>query len=191
MLLQSAQARADLAIAPINPTLEVLPEALHRVQLGTVGGQPHQDDVLQYLHALPHMRRGLVQQDAMETLGVVLAKLPQKDREAVGIAAGQLSPEGVARRGLHGGIQPGVLIEWRNDLDRLDSIPGETTADRQGETKPAFVLAADPHGLCRGLPASGRDGPEAARALCDNVRRLSTVFFAWLGRGRLRLAWSW
>jgi hypothetical protein len=50
------------------------------------------------------------------------------------------------------------------------------------KAKPAVVLAEGPHGLGRGLPASGRDGPEAARVLLDTVSRLSTVFlYGWAG----------
>ena len=151
MLLQGPEARSDLAIAHINPTLEVLPEALHRVSLGTVSWQPHQDDVLWYLHTLRPMRRGLVQPDDIETRGSMLAKLPQKDRAAVGIEAWQLPPAGVSRGRLHGAIPPGVCIARLNDLDWLDSIPCETTTDWQVETEPAFVLAEDPHGLRRDL----------------------------------------
>ncbi len=67
--------------------LQVFPQALHRVQLGAVGRQPHQDDVLWYLDALCHMRWSLIQQDAIETLGLGLAQLPQEDTEAGGIQA--------------------------------------------------------------------------------------------------------
>jgi hypothetical protein len=38
MLLQGPETRAALGIKHIKPTLEVLPEPFHRVQLGTVGG---------------------------------------------------------------------------------------------------------------------------------------------------------
>ena len=191
MLLQGHKARSDLAIEDIDTTLEVLPEALHRVQLGAVCWQPHQDDIVRYLDALRHMRRGLIQQDNIEALGIVLTELFEKEAEAVGIQARQFPPEGVPRGGLHGRIQPVVLIAGLNDLEWLDSIASETTMDRQVEPEPAFVLAEDPHGLRRGLPASGRDRPEAARALFDKVSRLGNVFFAWLGRGRLSLALSW
>ena len=55
-LLQGAQARSALAIEDINPTLQVFPEALHRVQLGAVGRQPHQDNILRQRDALRYMR---------------------------------------------------------------------------------------------------------------------------------------
>ena len=48
-LLQGAQARSVLAI-------QVFPEALHRVQLGAVGRQPHQDNILRQRDALRYMR---------------------------------------------------------------------------------------------------------------------------------------
>jgi hypothetical protein len=99
------------------------------------------------------MRGSLVQQADIETLRLVLAKLPQKEGEAVSIQAGQLPPEGVASARLHGSIEPVVFIKRLNDLDRLAPIPGETTADRQVEPQPAFVLAEDPHGLRRSLPS--------------------------------------
>ena len=136
------------------------------------------------------MRRGLVKEDNIETRGLVLAKLLEKDTAAGGIEAGQLPPAGVPRGGLHGGIQPVVLIEWLTDLERLAPIPGETTAHRQVKPEPAFVWAEAPHGWRRGLPASGRDGPKAARAWFDKVSRLGNGFLAWLGRGRFRWALS-
>ena len=191
MLLQGAEARSDLAIEDIDAPLEVLPEALDRVQLGAIGWQPHQDNVVRYLDALRHMRWGLIQQNDIETLGIVLTQPPEEDTETVGIQAWQFPPEGVPCGGLHGGIQPVIFIERLHNLERFDPIAGEPTAERQVEPEPAFVLAEDPHGLRRGLPASGRNRPEAAGALFDKVSRLSDVFFAWLGRGRLSFALSW
>lgn len=73
------------------------PQALHRVQLGAVGRQPDQDDILRDLDALCHMRGRLVQKDDIETLGIVLPKLLQKDGEAIRIEARQLPPKGRAR----------------------------------------------------------------------------------------------
>jgi hypothetical protein len=190
MLLQSPQARADLAMKDIDAVLQVFPKALHRVQLGAVGWQPDQDDILRDLDALCHMRGGLVQKDEVETLSIVLTKLPQKDGKAISIEARQLPPEGLARGRLDSGIEPVILVQRRDNLHWFHPVARQPSVKRQVEAQARFILAEDPHRLVGGLPAEGRDRPEAARALFDKVSRLSDVFLAWRGRGRLSLAWS-
>jgi hypothetical protein len=49
---------------------------------------------------------GLVQQENVQTPGIVLAKLIQKEAEALGIKARQLPPEGVAGGGFDRRLQP-------------------------------------------------------------------------------------
>ena len=141
----------------INPTLEVLPEALHRVQLGAGGRQPHQDDVLRHLHTLRHMRRGLVQEHHIETLSRVLTERVQKDAEAVRIEARQLPPEGLACGGLHGGREPIRLLQGLDDLDRLYAVARQPPVERQVQAQTTCILAEAPHGLVGRVPPSGGD----------------------------------
>jgi hypothetical protein len=152
-LLQRGETRPDLLIQGVEAGLQVLPHAFHRVQLGAVGGQPHQDDVLRDWDALRHMRRGLIEQDNVQALRIVLPILPQQDGEAVRIEAGQLPPEGLPRGGLHGRIEPVILIQGRDELDRLHAVPREATADGHMQAQATFILAEDPHGSIRLLPA--------------------------------------
>jgi hypothetical protein len=191
MLLQSPQARADLAIEDIDAVLQVLPKALHWIQLGAVGWQPDQDDILRDLDALGHMRGRLVQNDDMKTRGLGLPTLPQQDGEAIRIEARQLPPKGLARGRLDGGIEPGILLQRCDHLHWFHPVARQPPVPRQVQAQACCLLAADPHRLGGRLPASGRDRPEAAWALFDKVRRLGDLFLAWLGRGRLRLAGSW
>jgi hypothetical protein len=83
---------------------------------------------------------------------IVLAKLPQEDGEAVGIEAGQLQPEGLPRAGLHCGREPVILVQGRNDLNRLHARAREPTADGQVQTQAAFILTEDPYGSVGFLP---------------------------------------
>jgi hypothetical protein len=89
----------------------------------------------------------LSQEYYIQTLSVVLPQLVKKDGEAVGIEARELPPAGLARGGLDRGLEPVILIERLNDLDRLHPSARETAADRQLQAEPAFVLAEDPHRL--------------------------------------------
>jgi hypothetical protein len=178
-------------IEDIDPMLQVLPEALDRVQLGTVRGQPSQDDVFRDRDAPRHLGRSLIQEDNVQPLGIVLTKFVQQEIETVGIEAGPLPPEGVAGGGLDRRRQPIRLVQGLDHLYRLHAVACEPPMDRQVQTEACFILAEDPYRLVGRLPASGRDRPEAAGALFDQVSRLGDVFLAWLGRGRLRLAWSW
>ena len=98
------------------------------------------------------MRGGLVEEDNIETVSLVLAKLLEKDGEAGSIEAGQFPPEGVSRGGLHGRIQPVLLIEGLDDLDRLDAIGRQPPVERQVETQARFILAEEPYGLVGRLP---------------------------------------
>ena len=99
------------------------------------------------------MRRRLIQEHDIEAVGIVLAKLAEKDGEAGGIEGGQLPPEGLASGRFYRGIQPVILIEGRDDLDRLHPIARESPREGQMPAEPAFILAEDPDGLLRGLAA--------------------------------------
>jgi len=136
------------------------------------------------------MRRGLVQQDNVETLPLGLAKLVQKEAKALGVQVRHLPPEGFPGGGFDRRIEPVRLIERLDDLDRLHTVAGEATVQGQVQASTTFILTEHPHGLVGRLSPSGGDGPEAARALWDQVSRLRHFFLAWLGRGRLHLALS-
>jgi hypothetical protein len=95
----------------------------------------------------------LVEEHDVETVGLALAKLSQKDAEAGGIEARQLPPEGVPRSRLHRGIEPVILIPGLDHLDGLHALACQSTANGQVEPQPAFILAEEPYGLLRLLPA--------------------------------------
>jgi hypothetical protein len=137
------------------------------------------------------MRGRLLQEDHIEAISIVLAKLAQKDREAVGIQARQLPPEGIACGRLHGGIEPVILVQRRDDLDGLHAEARESPPERQMQAETAFILAEDPHGLSRRLAPEGRQRAEAAGAVLNKVSRFRGIFLAWRGRGRFSLALSW
>jgi hypothetical protein len=151
VLPEGGETRADAGIQDVDAAFEVLPQAFDRIQLGAVGGQPHQDDVLWHLDTLGHMRRRLIQEHDVETVGIVLTKLAEKDGEAGGIKAGQLPPEGLACGRFHCGVQPVILIQGCDDLNRLHTIAREPPREGQMEAEPAFILAEDPDRLLRGL----------------------------------------
>ena len=90
---------------------------------------------------------GLVEEDNIETLGIVLAKLAQKDGEAVGIQPGSCPPEGVPRRRLHRCIEPVEFIQRVHQLPWLRPDPRQPTEERQVETETTFILAEDAHRL--------------------------------------------
>jgi hypothetical protein len=78
-------------------------------------------------------------------------KLAEKDGEAGGIQAGQLPPEGLARGRFHRGVQPGILVQGRDDLDRLHAIACAPPLEGQRQAEPTCILAEDPDRLLRGL----------------------------------------
>jgi hypothetical protein len=190
MRLQGTQARPHPRIHDVNAAFEILPEPLDRMQCGAIGRQPDEDDVLGPLDALGDMRRGLVQQDDVETLRIMLGKFVQKKGKAGGIQAGQFPPKRVARGGFDRGREPVRFVEWLDNLYRFDPAICEPTADGQVEPEATFLLAEEPYRLVGRLPAEGGNGAQTARALFDQVRGLSNVFFAWLGRGRFSCALS-
>ena len=96
---------------------------------------------------------GLVQQDHVQTLRRGLAKLLQKEAEAVGIEAGPLPPEGVAGSGFDCRIQPVRLVQRFDALEGLHAKACHAATRREMEAPPAFVVAEDPHWLVRRLPA--------------------------------------
>jgi hypothetical protein len=97
------------------------------------------------------MRRSLIQADTVQALRILLAKRLQQDGEAVGLEAGPRPPRGLPRGGLHGGLEPVILVEGLDDLDRLHAVACEATLDGQVQTKATVSLTEDPHGLvgCR------------------------------------------
>jgi hypothetical protein len=134
MLLQGTQARPHSGIHNINARFEVLPQPLDGVQLGAVGGSPDEDDVRGQLHTLSDMGWGLVQQDNVQTLRLVLAKLLQKEVEAVGIEAGPLPPEGVASGGVDRRRPPVRRVQRFDDLEGC--TPKPVTRRRVGRWRP-------------------------------------------------------
>src|SRR5262245_14093112 len=94
---------------------------------------------------------GLVQQDNVQTLRIVLAKLLQKEVEAVGIEAGPLPPEGVAGGGFDRRIQPVRLVQRFDDLEGLHAKTCHAATGWEMEAQPAFVVAENPHRLIRRL----------------------------------------
>jgi hypothetical protein len=98
------------------------------------------------------MRRSLIEQDDVEALGIVLAKLAQKDRETVRSQAGQLPPEGLACGRLDRRIEPVIVIEGLHHLQRFHPRARDPTAYGEMESQAAFVLAEDPHRLRGCLP---------------------------------------
>ena len=153
MLLQGGEVPSDPRIYDINTAFQLLPEPFDRVQLRAVRGQPHEDDVVWYRHALGHVRRGLGQQDDVATLRIALAKLVQKDAEALGVQVRQLPPEGLPSGGFDRRIQPVRLLERLDNLDRLHAIAREPTVEGQAQAEATFILAEDPHGLVGRVPS--------------------------------------
>ena len=188
MRLQGGEAPSDPRLHDSNAVFQVLPEPLDGVQLRAIRGQPHEDDVLRYRHALGHVCRGLVQQDAVETLRIALAKLVKKDAAALGVQAWQLPPERLPGGGFDRRIEPVRLLQRRNNLARLHAVACQPTVEGPVQAQTRFILAEDPHGLVGRLPPSGGASAEATRALLNKIRRLGDVFFAWLGRGRFSFA---
>ena len=96
---------------------------------------------------------GLVQQDHVQTLRRGLAKLLQKEAEAVGIEAGPLPPEGVAGGGFDCRIPPVRLVQRFDALEGLHAQAGHAATGREREAQPAFVVAENSHRLVRPLTA--------------------------------------
>jgi hypothetical protein len=99
------------------------------------------------------MRRSLIEEDNVQALCIVPAEVLQKDREALGIEAGELPPEGVARGGFNCCIQPVRFIEGLDDLEGLHAIPRHSAADWEMQPQAAFILAKHPHRLLWALAA--------------------------------------
>jgi hypothetical protein len=99
------------------------------------------------------MRWRLIQEQGVEAVGIVLAKLAEKHSETVSIQVEQLPPEGIAGGRVHHGVQQVILVQGLDDLDRLHAIAGEPPGERQMQAELAFSLVEDPDGLRRGLAA--------------------------------------
>jgi len=151
VLLEGGGTRSDAGIQDVDAAFQVLPQAFDRISLGAVGGQPHQDDVLRHLDAPGDMRRRLIQDHDVEAIGIMLTQLAEKDGAADGIQAGQLPPEGLARGRFHRCVQPVILVQGRDDLDRLHALACQPLLEGQMQAEPTFILAEDPDRLLRGL----------------------------------------
>jgi len=153
MWLEPSKARPNLRIHDIDAAFEILPEPLDGVQLRAVREQPRKDDVLRPWDASGHVCWSLVEEDDVETLGIVLPKLLEQATEAVGIQARQLPPEGLARRGFNRRIEPVRGIERLDDLEGLHAIPCEPTVEGQVQAQARFILAKEPYSLVGRLPS--------------------------------------
>jgi len=134
---------------------------------------------------------GLIKQDTGHALGIRLTTLRQQDGAAVGSETRPLPPAGLPRGGLHRRREPRRLLQRRDALEGLHAPAGHAAPAGAVEAQAACGVAEDPHRLGGRLPASGRHGPQAARAGLDNVRRRRPFCWAGLGLGRVSWAVSW
>jgi hypothetical protein len=141
-----------LGLQDLETLLQGLPQGLDRMQRRALGRQPYQDDVLWALDTLRHLRWGLVEEDAMETLGRGLTPRTETATAAVGSKVGHLPPAGLARRGFHGGREPVRFIQGRDDLPWLHARARQPPVAGQVQAQAPCIVAADPHGLLGGLP---------------------------------------
>lgn len=90
------------------------------------------------------MRGGVVEDQDIETVGIVTAEVLQEGLKTAAIQGGHFQPEGVPGGGFHGGVEPIVLVEGRIGLEGLDPASGEAARLREMESETAFVLKEDP-----------------------------------------------
>jgi len=76
-----------------------------------------------------------------------MSKVVQKNREALGIQAGQLPPEGIACRRIHRRIEPIGLMQGLHALDRLHPVARHAAQRGQVQPEATLILTKDPHGL--------------------------------------------
>ena len=131
---------------------QVLPEAFDGMQLRAVSRQPHQAYIVGHGHAVGARRWRLVEEHAVGTFRLMVAKLVQEDGTAVGIEARHLPPAGIAGGGFDRRIQPVRLVEGLDALHGLHPVAREAAMDGQREAQTAVVLAENPHGLLGRLP---------------------------------------
>mgnify|MGYP007132099767 CR=1 FL=1 len=90
------------------------------------------------------MRGGVVEDQDIETVGIVTAEVLQEGLKTAAIQGGHFQPEGVPGGGFHGGVEPVGLVEGRIGLEGLDPASGEAARLREMESETAFVLKEDP-----------------------------------------------
>jgi hypothetical protein len=166
-------------VEPRECVFEVSPDALNRVQLGTVGRQEDQAHVGWEREPMGGMRATIVQHQEIEAVRKSRREGIDEDLESFRVQIWQFEEEPVACGRLHRAIDVEPFEDMLHAPDGLHAARGEApTADGQsGEA--AFILAKHPDG------AGVRGGDRALEVLTthdmEGWNRLRIFWCGWVG----------
>jgi hypothetical protein len=166
-------------LAPGERVFQVAPDPLNGVQLGTIGRQENEANVVRDGELPGRMGATIIQQQEIEAVGEDLREQVDDDLEALRIQIRQFQAEPVTRGRLPRPIHVEPLEDMLDGANRLHAAGGEApVADRQ-ETEAAFILAKDPDGA----RVSGREGLlQAVTTACLEGRYGLRIFLCdWAG----------
>jgi hypothetical protein len=129
------------ALRPGQIVLQVAPEPLKRVQLRTVGRQPHAPDLVWPPHALGGVYAAVVQEQTVEAVRKRVGEGLHTDLAGVGIQLRQLQKEARACGRSHSPIPVEPLEDMRDGAHGLDAAGGEAPSTHGQQAKAPFVLA--------------------------------------------------
>jgi hypothetical protein len=149
--LIGAQKRGDMvlwriqmrALKPCHRVFESAPDALERVQLGTVGRSEYQAHVCREGEALGRLRPAVVQEPEIQACREGCGAGVDAELETVGVHIRQRQEAPVTGRGLHGPIDVEPFEAMLDGADGLHPRGGQTaSADGQSPTAQVQVLVA-------------------------------------------------
>ncbi len=145
------QAVGEVALAQVEP------DALDRVELGTVGRQRRQGDVVRHLERPLVVPSGAVEgDDGVGVPGQDLGELPEEDVHGPGRDLGQDEGEVLARGRAHGGEDVGPVVALVAAPRRARALGPPAVADPALVADAGFVLEPELQALVRMRRGGGR-----------------------------------
>ena len=172
-------------LLPGEVVFQVTPDPLNRIQLWTVGRQPHAPHMLRPAKALGGVRAAVIQEQDVQAVGECLAEGVKKELKGICVQIRELQKETFASCGSHSPIDVEPLEDVLDQANRLDAACGQPSSAYGQQANAALVLAKHPH------RAGVLGWNEILQLLLTGRLKLRysvRVFFVWLGRGTLSLA---
>jgi hypothetical protein len=150
-------------LPPRQHVFEVAPNALDRVQLGTIGRQPDRADIRRQNEPLGRVGTAVIQEQDVQAIGVRLGKGVEEDLEHLGMEVGEFEKEALAGGRRHCTVDIEPLEDVLDRSDRLDAACGKAAAAHGQQAQTTFVLTEHSH---RAVLRWRDDAPKLLQTAC-------------------------
>ena len=176
-----------LKAAPTQLIFEITPDALGRIDFGTVRRLEDQHDICWDTECLCAMAATIVHENQIQGVGTGGGQFVQERLHIVRMHPRNAEEKAITIGRCHGAIQPEVVEAVLESANRLGSTQGDAPPTDRMQPKPTLITDPQLHGP---LVFGRNRGLDALRERVTKGGYGGGVFFSWLGRTTLSRARS-